>query len=32
MSDPKTAPKAMYAFIQMKKFDIAVIEKAVWSE
>jgi predicted 3-demethylubiquinone-9 3-methyltransferase (glyoxalase superfamily) len=29
MSDPKTAPKAMYAFMQMKKFDIAVIEDAV---
>jgi len=32
MSDPKTAPKAMYAFIQMKKFDIEVIEKAVMSD
>jgi predicted 3-demethylubiquinone-9 3-methyltransferase (glyoxalase superfamily) len=32
MSDPKTAPKAMYAFMQMKKFDIAIIEKAVLLE
>ena len=32
MSDPKTAPKAMYSFMQMKKFDLAVIEKAVLSD
>jgi len=29
MSNPQTAPKAMYAFMQMKKFDIAVMEAAV---
>ena len=32
MSEPKTAPKAMYAFMQMRKFDITAIEKAVNSE
>jgi predicted 3-demethylubiquinone-9 3-methyltransferase (glyoxalase superfamily) len=32
MSDPKTAPKAMYAFMQMRKFDIETIEKAVAAE
>lgn len=28
MSDPNKAPKVMYAFMQMKKFDIAALEKA----
>ncbi len=28
MSNPITAPKAMYAFMQMKKFDIAALLKA----
>jgi predicted 3-demethylubiquinone-9 3-methyltransferase (glyoxalase superfamily) len=28
MSNPATAPKATYAFLQMSKFDIAALEKA----
>lgn len=28
MSDPSKAPKVMYAFMQMQKFDIAALEKA----
>lgn len=28
MSDPVKAPKTMYAFMQMKKFDIAALEAA----
>ena len=28
MSDPVKAPKTMYAFMQMKKFDIAALKKA----
>jgi predicted 3-demethylubiquinone-9 3-methyltransferase (glyoxalase superfamily) len=31
MSNPKTAPKATYAFLQMSKFVIADLEKAVQS-
>ena len=29
MSDPQTAPKAVYAFLQMSKFIIGDLEKAV---
>ena len=29
MTNPETAPKATYAFIQMSKFDIAKLEEAV---
>jgi hypothetical protein len=29
MSNPETAPKATYAFLQMTKFTIADLEKAV---
>ena len=29
MSNPETAPKATYAFLQMTKFIIADLEKAV---
>ena len=29
MTNPETAPKATYAFMQMSKFDIAKLEKAV---
>lgn len=28
MNDPERAPKVMYAFMQMKKFDIATLEQA----
>jgi hypothetical protein len=31
MSNPDTAPKATYAFLQMSKFVIADLEKAVQS-
>ncbi len=29
MTNPETAPKAAYAFMQMSKFDIAKLEEAV---
>ena len=29
MTNPETAPKAAYAFMQMSKFDIAQLEAAV---
>ena len=29
MTNPETAPKATYAFMQMSKFDIAMLEEAV---
>jgi hypothetical protein len=29
MTNPETAPKATYAFMQMSKFDIARLEEAV---
>jgi predicted 3-demethylubiquinone-9 3-methyltransferase (glyoxalase superfamily) len=29
MTNPETAPKATYAFMQMSKFDIAKLEEAV---
>jgi len=29
MTNPETAPKATYAFMQMSKFDIAMLENAV---
>ncbi len=29
MTNPETAPKAIYAFMQMTKFDIAKLEEAV---
>ena len=29
MTNPETAPKATYAFMQMSKFDIALLEEAV---
>ncbi len=32
MSNPATAPKATYAFLQMTKFDIAALEKACLSD
>jgi predicted 3-demethylubiquinone-9 3-methyltransferase (glyoxalase superfamily) len=28
MSDPEKAPKVMYAFMQMRKLDIAKLEQA----
>jgi hypothetical protein len=31
MTNPETAPKATYAFMQMSKFDIAKLEEAVSS-
>ncbi len=31
MSDPKKAPKVMYAFMQMRKFDIAKLMEAAES-
>jgi hypothetical protein len=29
MTNPETAPKAAYAFMQMSKFDIVKLEEAV---
>ncbi len=29
MTNPETAPKATYAFMQMSKFDIAKLEEAM---